>query len=41
VLKQEAMLFGSRMTFLRRTDEAAAWLAKDGGPDAAAQRSKP
>ena len=41
VLKQEAMLFGSRMTFLRRTDEAAAWLAKDGGPDAAAQRSTP
>ena len=41
VLKQEAMLFGTRMTFLRRTDEAAAWLAKDGGPDAALQRSTP
>lgn len=34
VLKQEATLFGTRMTFLRKTDEAAAWLAEDGGPDA-------
>lgn len=28
VLKQEAALFGARMTFLRRTDDAAAWLAE-------------
>jgi hypothetical protein len=41
VLKQEAMLFGTRMTFLRRTDEAAAWLAEDGGPDAAGERPTP
>ncbi len=34
VLKQEAIMMGTRMTFLRRTDEAAAWLAEDGGPDA-------
>jgi 1,2-phenylacetyl-CoA epoxidase PaaB subunit len=28
VLKQEAALLGSKMTFLRRTDEAAAWLVE-------------
>lgn len=28
VLKQEASIFGSTMTFLRRTDEAADWLAQ-------------
>lgn len=27
VLRQEASLFGARMTFLRRTDDSAAWLA--------------
>lgn len=41
VLKQEAMLFGTRMTFLRRTDEAAAWLAAEGPPDAAPERTSP
>ena len=41
VLKQEAMLFGTRMTFLRRTDEAAAWLADDGGPEAVKERTAP
>jgi hypothetical protein len=41
VLKQEAMLFGTRMTFLRRTDEAAAWLAAEGGPDATREPSAP
>ncbi|MFM7207849.1 MAG: hypothetical protein ACKO4T_14400 [Planctomycetaceae bacterium] len=34
VLKQEAAMFGARMTFLRRSDEAAARLAEDAGPDA-------
>lgn len=28
VLKQEAAMLGSKMTFLRRTDEAAAWLVE-------------
>jgi hypothetical protein len=41
VLKQEAILFGTSMTFLRRTDDAAAWLAADGGPDAVKGRPSP
>lgn len=41
VLKQEAILFGTSMTFLRRSDEAAAWLAADGRPDAVMGRSSP
>ena len=28
VMKQEAAMLGSKMTFLRRTDEAAAWLVE-------------
>ncbi|MFM9009870.1 MAG: hypothetical protein ACKON8_03070 [Planctomycetota bacterium] len=35
VLKQEAALLGARMTFLRRTDDAAAWLAESGQQEAA------
>jgi hypothetical protein len=40
VLKQETAMFGTSMTFLRRTDDAAASLAKDGGPDATATRAR-
>jgi hypothetical protein len=40
VLKQETAMFGTSMTFLRRTDDAAASLAKDGGPEAAATRTR-
>jgi hypothetical protein len=35
VLKQEAALLGAKMSFLRKTDEAAAWLA-DSPPEGAA-----
>jgi hypothetical protein len=31
VLRQEALILGSKMTFLRRTDEAAVWLAESTG----------
>ena len=40
VLKQETAMFGTSMTFLRRTDDAAAWLARDGGPEATATRAR-
>jgi len=41
VLKQEAMLFGTRMTFLRRSDEAAAWLAAESERDGGTKRGTP
>jgi putative membrane-bound dehydrogenase-like protein len=41
VLKQEAVLFGTRMTFLRRTDEAAEWLAAENARDAAMESPSP
>jgi hypothetical protein len=41
VLKQEAVLFGTRMTFLRRTDEAAAGLASQNELDAEKEPPSP
>lgn len=41
VLKQEAVLFGTRMTFLRRTDEAAEWLVAENARDAAMESPSP
>ena len=41
VLKQEAVLFGTRMTFLRRTDEAAEWLVAQNDRDVAKEPPSP
>jgi hypothetical protein len=41
VLKQEAMMFGTQMTFLRRTDEAAALLAAENAREIAKEFPSP